>query len=243
MRNKKIRILATSSIIYTKKLFMRKNLLLAAIVIFIVNFVSAQSTRLGFSAGPVAGTMFQKIGGKKHMYDFRYAFTVGTMLDVPMEKHGSFQPGVNYIMKNSRDTYTDPNTNKEVIVKNSLTYIEIPINVVFRIPAGGAGKVIIGGGVAPAMAIKGKVTNEVDHTLTKDRALNFGDETKDDFGKYDFGINGILGYEFNNGFVIAANYNHGINRLFVGGDPDDKLYNRYFALRLGYLIPGKAKKK
>jgi hypothetical protein len=39
-----------------------------------------------------------------------------------------------------------------------------------------------------------------------------------------------------NGFFIAADYNHGINRLFIGGDIKDKLYNRYFAIRLGYLI-------
>ncbi|TMI74589.1 MAG: PorT family protein [Bacteroidetes bacterium] len=221
---------------------MRKSLLITAIFILIVNFVSAQNTRLGFTAGPVASTMFQKVSGKKHMYDFGYAFTAGALLDVPMQKHGSFQPGINYIMKNSKDTYTDPTTNKQVLAKYSLTYIEVPINVVFRIPAGSSGNVLLGGGVAPAMAIKGKTTNEIDNTITKDQGLNFGDETKDDFGQYDFGINAIAGYEFNNGFFIQLNYNHGINRLFVGGDPEDKLYNRYFALRLGYLISCKKKK-
>lgn len=226
-------------IIYTKKLFMRKNFFITIIAILTVNIVSAQLTRLGFTVGPTYSTMFEKVGGEKHMHDYRTAITFGTLLDVPMQSHGSFQPGLNYVMKNSEDNFVDIN-NKNVLQKVSITYVEVPINVVFRIPAK-SNNFLLGAGVAAAMAVKGKITEEVDHTLTRDEGLNFGDDTKDDYGKYDFGINAIVGYEFHNGWFIQANYNHGINRLFVGGNPDDKLYNRYFALRFGYLIPRKKK--
>lgn len=219
---------------------MKKNLLVFTLIILAVNIISAQSTRFGFSGGPVAATMFEKVSGVKHVHDYRIGETIGIFLDVPMEKHGSFQPGLNIVVKRSKDVFTE--AGKEVLEKVSITYIELPLNVVFRVFPGSKGNVLLGGGIAPAMAKKGKITNEVDKVLTVDRGLNFGDETSDDYGKFDFGLNALAGYEFKNGFSIVANYNHGIKRLFVGGNPDDKLYNRYFALRFGYLI-GKKKAK
>jgi Outer membrane protein beta-barrel domain len=215
---------------------MRKNFLVAIIFIMIVNFVSAQSTRLGFYAGPVAANMWEKIGGKSRMHDYVLGATIGILLDVPMEKIGSFQPGLNYIGKNSKDTYTD-NTGQVVKTKTTLSYLEVPINVLFRIP-GGRGKVTVGGGVSAAMALDGQKSTVAGSSVNVDKKLDFGDLTTDDYGKYDFGINALAGYEFRNDFFVTINYNYGINRLFVGGDPKNKLYNRYIALRAGFLIGG-----
>ena len=119
-----------------------------------------------------------------------------------------------------------------------ISYIELPLNVLFRIPGGG-GKVTLGGGVAVAKAIKGKMTTSDANANNEKKDLSFGDNASNDFGIYDFGINALAGYEFKNNFFVTLNYNYGINRLFVGGDPKDKLYNRYIALRVGYLIGGK----
>jgi hypothetical protein len=215
-----------------KKLFMRKNLFVTTIIILIVNFAFAQSTRFGFYAGPVAATMFEKVSGVKHNHDYGLGASIGVLLDVPMQKVGSFQPGFNFITKNSKD---DVISNGQTVKTTTLlSYIELPLNVLFRIPAG-AGKVTLGGGVAVAKAIKGKMTG----TNNEKKDLSFGDNASNDFGIYDFGINALAGYEFKNNFFVTLNYNYGINRLFVGGDPKDKLYNRYIALRVGYLISGK----
>jgi hypothetical protein len=116
-----------------------------------------------------------------------------------------------------------------------INYLELPLNVVFRIP-GGSGNVLLGTGVATAVALSGRQTSSGSSDTKK---LNFGDDATDDFARYDFGINVIAGYEFKNDFFVQLNYNYGIHRLFVGGDPDDKLYNRYFALRVGVMIGGK----
>ncbi|MFI5131811.1 MAG: porin family protein [Chitinophagales bacterium] len=212
---------------------MRKTLFLATFIFLIVNFVSAQSSRLGVFAGPVAANMFQKVGGVKHNTDYGVGATIGVLLDVPMQKRGSFQPGLNYVGKNSKDEFEQGGS----IIKTEtmLHYIELPLNVIFRLPKGD-GNFTLGGGVAAAVAIDGSRTSSIN---TDKEELNFGDETTDDFGKYDFGINALAGYEFKNGFFLQLNYNHGINRLFVGGDPEDKLYNRYFALRVGLFIGGK----
>jgi hypothetical protein len=230
---------------------MRKYFFVAAILILTVNFVSAQSqsqkTRWGFYAGPVAATMVKyKVTPQSGFFQRDLAFgpsekyamgaTIGILLDVPMQKHGSFQTGLNYIGKNSKDNYID-NTGQTVKTKTTLSYLEVPINVLFRIPAGG-GKVTWGGGVSAGMALDGQISTTAGSVIKDDKKLGFGDLTTDDFGKYDFGVNVLAGYEFTDGFFVTLNYNHGINRLIVGGDPRDKLYNRYIALRAGFLLGG-----
>jgi hypothetical protein len=225
---------------------MRKNLFVAFIFVLVASFVSAQSiqpqvTRVGFFGGPVAGNMWEKVGGMSRMHDYVLGATLGIMLDVPMQKIGSFQPGIDYIGKNSKDSYTD-NNGQPVNTKTTLSYLEVPLNVVFRIRHGD-GNFTLGGGVAAAVALAGKQSTTAGTSLNDKEDLKFGDLTTDNYGRYDFGINGLAGYEFKNGFFIHLNYNWGINRLFVGGDPKDKLYNNYLALKAGFLFGGKAKKQ
>ena len=224
---------------------MRKNLSVAIIAIIIANIVSAQTiqpqvTRIGFFAGPVAGNMWEKVSGKSHMHDYVLGSTIGILLDVPMQRFASFQPGVDYIGKNSKDSYTD-NNGLIVHTKTTLSYLEVPMNVLFRIP-NGSGKVTVGGGVATAVAINGKENTTVGTSTPEEKKLQFGDLAVDDYVRYDFGLNFLAGYQFQNGFFVTFNYNWGINRLFVGGDPKDKLYNNYIALRAGFLLGGKKKK-
>lgn len=219
---------------------MRKNLFVATIFILVVNLVSAQSTRWGFYAGPVAGNMWEKVGGKSRMHDYVLGATIGVLLDVPMQRIGSFQPGLNYIGKNSKDTYTD-NTGTVVKTKTTLSYLEVPLNVLFRLKGAGSGKVTLGTGVSVAVALDGHMSTVAGSAVKVDKKLGFGDETTDDLGNYDFGINALAGYEFANGFFVTLNYNYGIQRLYVGGDPKDKLYNNYLALRAGFLLGGKKK--
>ena len=213
---------------------MRKILVVSTFAFFFVQLAVAQSTRFGFFAGPVASSMFQKVGGVKHNSKYVLGATIGVLLDVPMQKYGSFQPGLNYVGKNSKDEFIS--NNKTVNTKTNISYLELPLNVLFRIPAGSAGSFTVGTGIAPAVALKGKKSTTDATTPNENKDLEFGDDATDDFG-----INGLLGFESKKGFFVTLNYNHGINRLFVGGDPDDKLFNRYLALRAGFLIGGSKK--
>jgi len=183
--------------------------------------------------------MWERIGGNSRMHDYVLGATIGILLDVPMQKIGSFQPGIDYIGKNSKDTYTD-NNGQTIHTKTTLSYLEVPMNVLFRIPQGN-GKVTVGGGIATAVAVSGKEDKTIGNSSTNSK-LEFGDLASDDYVRYDFGLNVLAGYEFQNGFFATLNYNWGINRLFVGGDPKDKLYNNYLALRAGFLLGGKKKK-
>jgi hypothetical protein len=237
--NQKIRILA--AVEYTKKLFMRKNISFLLALAFVVNCALAQTqrTRFAFIAGPVASTMYQKVSGKTSTGDYRFGETAGFLLDVPMQKNGSFQPGLNVVTKGMRNDITQGNVNGTL--KTNITYLEVTLNVVFRIK-NAKDNIILGGGAVPSLPISGRRLTDLGTTEGR-QDLTFGDKTSNDFNGTDFGADALAGYEFSNGFFATANYYYGFNRQFVGGDPKDKLYNRYFAIRLGYFIPFSKNKK
>ena len=221
---------------------MRKNLIVSVIIILIANLVSAQgpnqnqSTRVGLFGGPTLANMFKKVGGEKSSSNYVLGATGGILLDVPMQRYGSFQPGLNYVGKNSKEEVVN-SSGEHVQTQTNLSYLELPLNVLFRIPAG-SGNATVGTGVAAAVALAGKMKSTGPMT-NETKKLTFGDNATNDYARYDFGINVLAGYQFKNDFFITFNYNIGIHRLFVGGDPDDKLYNRYFAMRVGIMFGGK----
>jgi len=212
---------------------MRKILSAIALVFMLSTVAVAQSTRFGFAAGATYSTMFQKVNGEKDFGDYRIGATFGVVLDAPMEKNGSFRTGINFVQKGTRNEYTDaPDVIKETL---TLNYIEVPLMVMFKLP-GKTSNIRLGAGPVAAFSLSGKSKMQVNGGNESESDIDFGDQTDSDLNWVDFGINIQAEYEFNGGVFIAANYNHGINRLFVGGAETDKLYNRNFALRIGYFL-------
>ncbi len=214
---------------------MRK-ILFAIIATLIFSNISFAQTRIGFTGGLTYANMYEKVNNQKSSGDYRLGGTVGVMVDVPMEKNGSFRTGVNFVQKGNKKTYTSGNDNIELI--RSMNYVEFPMNILFNIPTKGS-ILRVGGGPAGAFAISGKNKMTVNNGTEQKSDINFGDKTDSELNWVDLGINLIVEYEFDGGVFLAAGYNRGINRLFVGGSDEDKLYNNYFSLRIGYFLKGK----
>ena len=49
--------------------------------------------------------------------------------------------------------------------------------------------------------------------------------------------NGLVGYEFANGFFTTLDYYYGFQSSVCWRRSQDKLYHRYFSLKLGYFLP------
>ncbi len=192
------------------------------------------------SAGATMSNLYEKHGTEKVKSEYKIGLNAGILLDVPMEKNGSFQPGVNFIQKGGKNVSGEGADQVETELR--LNYLEVPLNVVFRIACSN-GKFVLGGGPAVSIGLSGKSTVK-DNTVTVASDIKFGSTSRDhDLNFIDFGLNATAGYEFNNGFFVAANYTHGINKLLLDALEDDKLYNRAFSLRLGYFFSQKAKAK
>lgn len=103
--------------------------------------------------------------------------------------------------------------------RTHLTYLELPLNVLYK-TSDSKGSFFIGGGPAPAFYI----------------GENIFYGSNQGFKKFDFGINILTGYELPIGFSINLNYTYGlvnINRNNLDG-PLTK--NRSFGLTVGYVF-------
>ena len=212
---------------------MRKIFFVLTFSLLFSTVVLAQTTRFGFTGGAVYSTMFTKINDEKDLGDFKFGATFGVMVDVPMEKTGSFRTGVNFVQKGSSDEFTDGTD--EIEIDRRLNYIEIPMLVMFKVPCKGGSNIRLGGGVAPSFAISGKQELKINGS-GEEEDIDFGDKTDSDLNWVDFGLLAQAEYEFDGGVFIGLTYHHGINRLFNGGNEKDKLFNHYFGLRVGYFL-------
>ncbi|HYM94342.1 MAG TPA: porin family protein [Chitinophagaceae bacterium] len=215
---------------------MKRTLSATVLLILFASLASAQSARFGFTAGATYANMRETAPLYKSNGDYFTGVTFGILLDQPMQKNGSFQLGVNFTQKGTKSM--SPYIGSTDGIKNVLNYLEVPMNVVFKFKHMG-GKLLAGAGVSANFALSGKSTNS---TTLRKTTLSFGNGNGDDLKGMDFGVDGLLGYEFKNGFFITGNYYHGVNTLVIGGQGNDKLFNCYFALRVGYLLKAATKK-
>lgn len=215
---------------------MRKILFALALIFLFSTVVLSQSTRFGLTGGVVYSTMFTNINGETDLGKFKFGGTVGVLVDVPMEKKGSFRTGVNFVQKGATNETTDGTDKIEESFR--LNYIEVPLLALFNVPCKSGKKIRLGGGVTPGFAISGKHKVEVNGTGDEED-IDFGDKTDSDLNWVDFSLNFQAEYEFDGGVFLGLGYSQGINRLFVGGSEKDKLYNHYFSLRVGYFLSKK----
>jgi hypothetical protein len=218
---------------------MKKMLFAIAFIFLFADLVSAQPARFGFTAGVTFANMREKTAVTDVHGNYGVGATFGILLDQPMQKNGSFQVGFNFTQKGTRKMPSFLGTDGSF--KNVLNYLELPMNVVFKFNKG-SGKFMAGAGISGALGIWCKSTNRTNITVVK--YLNFGNTSQDDLKGIDFGLNGLVGYEFKGGSSITLNYNQSLNTLYIGGGNIDKLKNRYFGIRYGHLLkPWISKKK
>jgi hypothetical protein len=216
---------------------MKKMLLAAVVILSTVNIALAQSTRFGFSGGVSLSNMLQKLPTEKSSGLYRAGVTFGILADLPMQKNGSFQAGLNFVQKGTHNKKTPGNPDQKTQLR--LNYVEVPLNVMFNIPKT---KLTIGGGPAFAIGIGGEGTVRTNGTPVTNE-IKFGDEDDADFKGLDFGLNGQVAYTFNRGLFLAVNYTHGINSLYKDKSPDGQLYNKSFGFKVGYIMKRKTKVK
>lgn len=107
------------------------------------------------------------------------------------------------------------------------------MNFVFKANAG-SGKFFVGAGPSIGFGISGTYKSG-----SEEEDVNFGSDSEDDLKPFDFGGNILAGYELSNGLFFALNYNTTLNNLSTESDVTSR--NRYFGIRIGYLLGGKKK--
>jgi len=169
--------------------------------------------------------------------DSKLGFTAGVFTSFPLSTNFIFRPGLNYTQKGGKVNETEGTLTSES--KITLNYIELPLDFIYK----AAGGFFVGAGPALAYGLSGKTKYSItggvlpgQNTSGEDK-INFGsDANNDDLKRFEFSGNLLAGYQLSNGIFLSVNYNLGFSDLSL--DNDITFKNRYFGIRLGYMLGG-----
>ncbi|MFL5746256.1 MAG: porin family protein [Niastella sp.] len=188
--------------------------------------------------GVRAGVNFTNLNGKESNGDkldnkLKAGFNVGVNAEIPLVPDFYVQPGLLFSTKGSKDKQGDGKLN--------LSYLEVPINLLYK-PTLGAGKMLLGFGPYVGFGIGGKYKSgdeKIDVKFKND--VKPSDVSLTDpkifLKSLDFGGNLLVGYEMSNNFSFQLNAQLGMTNLNPksnGVKPKDKAKNTGFGISVGY---------
>jgi len=210
-----------------------KFVLALAIALGSMQIVSAQ-TKTTF--GIRGGVNFQNLNGENsdndnYNYDLKTGFNVGVNAEIPVGVDFYLQPGVIFSQKGAK--ISDD-------LKVNLSYIEVPINFLYK-PELGTGKLLLGFGPYFAVAAGGSfkpdngddVDIEFDSKISAAEAISGTPYLK----RFDAGGTLLVGYEFANKLSFQLNAQLGLLNIqpdIEGLDDAGKIKNTGFGVSIGY---------
>jgi hypothetical protein len=153
-------------------------------------------------------------------------FHVGILSEIPLSGNLCLQPAILYSAKGSKYSFMSEE------FKASPSFIEIPVNVVYKIDLGVA-KLLLNAGPYAAYGIGGKYDFDGDPV-----DIVFGTSEDDDMKPLDFGLNIGAGVEISH-IIISANYGLGLANLSPVTSNDEEIKNKVIGFSLAYLFGGK----
>lgn len=189
----------------------------------------------------------------KNNYSARTGIHFGFIANLPFRTGSNlyFQPGIIFSNKGRKFTARYDTTISQTLYVNSsefINYLEMPLNLVYKIQLGKSGKFIIGAGPYASFFYTGKLRTE---TVSKTGNYTV-DENKDPAvgnapGKYsvlDYGVNGLAGFEFGRVF-LTANYSQGLKDFYKPENYTATMKHQVMGITAGVFIDklGKAGKK
>jgi hypothetical protein len=211
---------------------------------------SAQSSaqlRAGVNLSNVSVTSDGHVDDAKMLTSFQ----VGIVGDVPLAGNLlSLQPGILFTGKGSKTEAGNPNGNFYSKATTNPYYIEVPLNLVAKLPLGSDSRFFVGGGAYGAIGVAGKTKIEnktLVTTTNSEKTIKFSndDPTTLDyeegagFGilkRFDYGLNGTAGIE-GKSVVLGVTYGLGLAKLQSGTDNEDNNNkHRVLSITLGFKL-------
>ena len=218
-----------------------KILSIALILLLSASFAMAQE-KSKMSFGILGGVNFQNLNGKdfsgdKLKNDMITGFHGGVNIMIPVAPEFYFQPGLMYSKKGAKNTYSS------ITSTTNLSYIEMPLNLVYKATLG-KGSFMLGFGPYLAYGIGGTVKTEggsvsLDQDIKFQSVVETGDPILVPYYKaFDAGGNIFAGYEMANGIFLQLDTQFGmlnINPEYKAlTDDKSSTKNTGFGLSLGY---------
>jgi hypothetical protein len=179
-------------------------------------FVNAQE----WTWAPEAGLNISNVTGKGLDMEPKLGVKAGLVFNMPLSEVMFLQPGVFYSQKGFRNDS----------VRNNLNYIEVPLNLMYRLKLKKSGSLFASAGLYGAYALYGRTIDDRDHVSTK---ISFGSK-QHQINPWGFGANMGVGYELPINLYIRAQYGIGLISIYNGTTVDTR--HRLFQFTIGYLV-------
>ncbi len=218
---------------------MKKVLLsLTALLIAGIGFaqtIGQQPISFGIKAGPNFSSYTSKSSGNKQTSKLTVGLEAGVYANISLADEFYFQPSLLYAGKGGKDK----NTN----FKTTLSYLELPLDFLFKPDIGNGNKFIVGIGPYLAYGLGGKREEAFPQqgTITYD-PFKTGSSLNGSSGylkRFDAGANVQLGYEMPSGFNVGLNTDLGLVNALNHGDNNNSFRNTSFAVTVGYTFKGR----
>ena len=253
---------------------MKKLILLTALAISTgicsaqVSFGVQAGANFGMSKLKYDDAYFTSIGATSHdqKNKAKVGFLGGFVVEIPIGSSLAFRPELNFVQEGSKQTLNASNgfaTYSEE-QKINLNYIQLPLNVIYKVPAG-PGTAFFGLGPVLQLGISGKnkYTSSTNPADNENRKVKFDGKKSegvsdpnyyndDHLKRFDVGLDVLAGYKLKMGVFIKLAYNPSFLELSPDKkdpDPEDRysFKNSGFNVSVGYMIgggrSGKKKKK
>jgi hypothetical protein len=215
---------------------MRKTLVLLALAG--LPFLAKSQVKFGVQGGFTYSRADMQYSKLDLDLSYKLGPMAGAMIGINLgESNFSLMQEFNYVFKGAKISGTDNTTGTPISIsgKHTTQYLELPLNILYYLDAGN-GHFFFGGGPYAAMGLNGKnsITYEVNNTPeVEDTDVVFG-KGPDQFKKWDFGFQALIGYKLGYGSYLKAYYSHGLSNL--ANITDISYSNRYFGLSFGYFF-------
>lgn len=172
------------------------------------------------------------------------------LINIPLQ-HGLYlQPVIRYVTKGTRFDGRTPIKDQVVpsvfmqrANKLQLNYLELPLNLVYKLPVG-PGSLVAGLGPYVACGLKGhyefNVVQNGQTVMKHEKPVDFSRSRSNSNNEvlrmypWDAGANFTLGFEFKSGITIGANYSLGMTDVDRYAPSESK--HHYWGLTLGFLF-------
>ena len=234
---------------------MKKRILALALAsATIAGQVYAQSTSSSTSANPKGnpggiyikgGVNFSNISttndGSYRNGNMLTTFNVGVVADLPLSPLLSVQPGLVLNGKGAKVTHYYGVGSEQVAsdnLKMNPMYLEVPVNLVVKLPITTGTNFFIGAGPYGALGVGGKykaTANVAGATGETTRNIKFGSTNDDDLRRFDYGVNALAGLEIDR-VMLGVNYGLGMSKIVPNTDDfrNDKNKYRVLSVNVGF---------
>jgi hypothetical protein len=156
-------------------------------------------------------------------------FQVTGYLEAPLGSRFLLQPGISIQGKGGKNTVAT------TAVKQNTLWLEVPVNLLVKLPASPTSHIYLGGGPYLGFGLSGR--NEiVTPTQTSKGDVHFGNDVTDNLTTTDFGVNLLAGIQLNSGFNVGVGHGIGLKSITPSNANNivSNIYSRVISFTVGY---------